>query len=46
MRLACIQHDLVWEDPKPNFQLITPKVECAIEAKSQLVVLSELVLIA
>jgi predicted amidohydrolase len=46
MRLACIQHDLVWKDPKPNFQLITPEMECDVEAKSQLVVQSELVLIA
>jgi predicted amidohydrolase len=46
MRLACIQHDLVWKELKPNFQLITPEIEGEVEVKSQLVVLSELVLIA
>ncbi|HAF68677.1 MAG TPA: carbon-nitrogen hydrolase [Acidimicrobiaceae bacterium] len=42
LRVAAIQHDIVWEDPDSNFQRLTPQIESAVAAGGQLLVLSEM----
>jgi predicted amidohydrolase len=42
MRVAAIQHDIVWEDPKANFAALTPRISGAAGAGARLIVLTEM----
>jgi predicted amidohydrolase len=42
MRVAAIQHDIVWEDPVANFAHLAPMIAEAAEAGARLVVLTEM----
>ena len=42
MRVAAIQHDIVWEDPSANFERLTPWVAAAAAGGARLVVLTEM----
>jgi predicted amidohydrolase len=42
MRVAAIQHDIVWEDPKANFAALTPRIAGAAAAGARLIVLTEM----
>lgn len=42
MRVAAVQHDIVWEDPKANFERLGPWVSVAAAAGARLVVLAEM----
>ena len=41
MRIAAVQHDIVWEDREGNFARLAPQVARAAGAGAELVVLSE-----
>tara|TARA_Y100000768_G_scaffold380753_2_gene358338 strand:+ start:4781 stop:5545 length:765 start_codon:yes stop_codon:yes gene_type:complete len=42
LRVAAVQHDIVWEDPETNFQKLMPQITEAANEGGQLVVLSEM----
>ncbi|MFI5053471.1 MAG: carbon-nitrogen family hydrolase [Acidimicrobiia bacterium] len=42
MRVAAIQHDIVWEDPAANFAHLAPLIAGAAAADARLVVLTEM----
>jgi omega-amidase len=42
MKVAAIQHDIVWEDPAANFAHLAPLIEKAAAADARLVVLTEM----
>ena len=42
LRVAAVQHDIVWEDPEMNFQKLRPQITEAANEGGQLVVLSEM----
>jgi predicted amidohydrolase len=42
MRVAAVQHDIVWEDPQANFERLRPWVGAAAAAGARLVVLTEM----
>jgi len=42
VRVAAIQHDIVWEDPGTNFAHLAPMIAAAAEAGARLVVLTEM----
>lgn len=42
MRVAAIQHDIVWEDPEANFAHLAPRIAGAAGAGARLVVLTEM----
>ena len=42
MRVAAVQHDIVWENPSANFEQLTPWVAAAAAAGARLVVLTEM----
>jgi predicted amidohydrolase len=42
MRVAAIQHDIAWEDPKANFEALAPRIAAAAGAGARLVVLTEM----
>ena len=42
MKVAAIQHDIVWEQPEKNFSLLSPLIEQAAGDGARLIVLSEL----
>jgi len=42
MRVACVQHDIVWEDPPANFARLAPRVREAAADGARLVVLTEM----
>ncbi|MEM7247300.1 MAG: nitrilase-related carbon-nitrogen hydrolase [Acidobacteriota bacterium] len=42
MRIAALQHDIVWEDPDANFERLAPRIAEAADQGAELVVLSEL----
>jgi predicted amidohydrolase len=42
VKLAGIQHDIVWEDPKENFARLAPRIAAAAAAGARLVVLTEM----
>ncbi len=42
LRVAAIQHDIVWERPQENFAAITPLVEAAVTDGAEMVVLAEM----
>ena len=41
MRIAAVQHDIVWEDREANFTRLAPQVARAVAAGAELVLLSE-----
>jgi predicted amidohydrolase len=41
MRIAAVQHDIVWEDRDANFERLAPQVARAVGAGAELVLLSE-----
>jgi len=42
VKVAAIQHDIVWEDPKANFDHLAPMIATAAEAGARLVALTEM----
>jgi predicted amidohydrolase len=42
LRVAAVQHDTVWEDPKANFEHLAPMIEQAAGAGARLVALTEM----
>ena len=42
MKVAAVQHDIVWEDPEANFEHLAPKVAEAAANGARLVVLAEM----
>ncbi len=42
MRVAAIQHDIVWENPGANFERLAPWIAAAAAAEARLVVLTEM----
>lgn len=42
MKLAAIQHDIVWEQPEANFQQLSPLIAEAASKQAELVLLSEM----
>lgn len=42
MRVAAIQHDIIWQDPEANFARLSPWIATAASAAARLVVLSEM----
>jgi omega-amidase len=42
IRVAAIQHDIVWEDPAANFDRIGPMIDAAVSGGAGMVVLSEM----
>ncbi|MCY4192894.1 MAG: carbon-nitrogen family hydrolase [bacterium] len=42
MKVAAVQHDIVWESPEANFEHLAPKVAQAAAAGARLVVLAEM----
>jgi predicted amidohydrolase len=41
MRIAAVQHDIVWEDRDANFERLAPRVAGAVAAGAELVLLTE-----
>ena len=41
MRIAAVQHDIVWEDRDANFERLAPQVARAVGAGAELVLLTE-----
>ena len=41
MRIAAVQHDIVWEDREANFERLAPRVAAAVAAGAELVLLTE-----
>jgi predicted amidohydrolase len=42
LRVAAIQHDIVWEKPDENFAAVTPMIEAAVDDGAGMVVLAEM----
>jgi len=42
LRIAAIQHDIVWEQPGENFAAVTPLINSAVDQGANMVVLSEM----
>jgi predicted amidohydrolase len=42
MRVAVVQHDIVWEDPAATCLAVTPMIEAAVAGGARLVLLSEM----
>ena len=42
MRIAAVQHDIVWEDPDANATRLAPMIEAAAAGGARLVLLSEM----
>ncbi|MBM37187.1 MAG: carbon-nitrogen hydrolase [Acidimicrobiaceae bacterium] len=42
LKIAAIQHDIVWEEPDANFERLAPQIQRAAAAGGQLLVLSEM----
>jgi predicted amidohydrolase len=42
MKVAAVQHDIVWEDPPANFARLAPKIAAAADSGARLVVLTEM----
>ena len=42
MRIAGIQLDIAWEDPKTNYEKVTPWIDAAVGAGARLIVLPEM----
>ena len=42
MKIAAIQHDVIWENPSANHENLAPMVTQAAKERAELVVLSEM----
>jgi predicted amidohydrolase len=42
VRVAAIQHDIVWENPEANFERLAPWIATAVSARARLVLLTEM----
>lgn len=42
MRVAALQHDIAWEDPKANFEALAPRIAGAAATGARLIVLTEM----
>jgi predicted amidohydrolase len=42
MKVAAIQHDIVWEDPPANFARLAPRIAAAADSGARLAVLTEM----
>lgn len=42
LRVAAIQHDIVWEKPDANFAALTPMIEAAVDDGANMVVVTEM----
>ena len=42
MRIAALQHDIVWEDPEANIAALAPRVDAAVADGAAMVVLAEM----
>ena len=42
LKIAAVQHDIVWEDPPANFERLGPRLQSAAAAGAQLLVLTEM----
>lgn len=42
MKVAAIQHDIVWEAPEANFDRLAPRIGAAADAGARLIVLTEM----
>ncbi|MEM7142236.1 MAG: nitrilase-related carbon-nitrogen hydrolase [Actinomycetota bacterium] len=42
LRIAGIQHDIVWEQPDTNFAALTPMIEAAVDDGADMVVVTEM----
>ena len=42
MKVAAVQHDIVWEDPRRNFARLAPRIAAAADAGARLVALTEM----
>ncbi len=42
MKIAAIQHDIVWESPDDNFRALTPRIEEAAATGARLIALTEM----
>lgn len=42
MKVAAIQHDIAWEDPKASFEIVRPMIADAVEQGAEFVVLTEM----
>ncbi|MDX1620072.1 MAG: nitrilase-related carbon-nitrogen hydrolase [Nitriliruptorales bacterium] len=42
MRIAAIQHDIVWEDPDANFERLAPRIASAAAAGARMAILTEM----
>ena len=41
MRIAAVQHDIVWEDRDANFERLAPRIAQSVAAGAELVLLTE-----
>jgi predicted amidohydrolase len=41
MRIAAVQHDIVWEDRDANFERLAPRIAGAVATGAELVLLTE-----
>jgi len=41
VKIAAVQHDIVWEDRDANFERLAPQIRCAVGAGAELVLLTE-----
>jgi len=41
VKIAAVQHDIVWEDREANFERLTPQIQRAVGAGAELVLLTE-----
>ena len=42
MRIAALQHDIVWEDPEANIAALAPRIDAAVADGAAMVVLAEM----
>ena len=42
MKIAAIQHDIIWEDPQANHERLAPLIEQAATAGTEIIVLTEM----
>ena len=42
MKVAAVQHDIVWEDPKANFERLRARLDVAVIGGARLIVLTEM----
>ncbi|MBV8951666.1 MAG: carbon-nitrogen family hydrolase, partial [Actinobacteria bacterium] len=42
MRVAGVQHDIVWEDPDANFERLAPQIAAAAHSGARLIALTEM----